>query len=659
MKHIVLDFETRSLCDLKAAGAPRYAQDATTEVLCLCWADAAGGPWEDWEPGQPIAETSLFAEIANGCILIAHKASFEKSIWRYIMVPDHGWPDVPNSRWHDTMAMCAMRSLPLDLDGATRTLRLENEKDKVGNKLTIGLSKLDKKTGMLPVITPSIQARVVQYCGSDISAQVGLHNRLGWLPGGERSVWLLDQRINERGFRIDLPLIRTMERVVAKATKPLAEEFTGLTGLSFTQDKAFKAWLHSQGVHLDNLQAQSVAEAVGHSPDLDPDDLEFPPLYMPEGPKRALEIRQLVRSSAVKKLERAQQCVMDDSRVRDSLQYHGAMPGLWAGRLIQPHNFPRGTIKGDPEAKVAAIMTGDPDYVELLYGPPVEVCVSSLRHIITASAGRLLLAGDFSGIQARITLALSGAHTKTALMASGADVYCDMASSIYGRPITKADQEERQIGKNSVLGLGFGMGWFKFQWKYARDHDEEFCRGVVDTYRKHWAPEVPRLWYALMDAARSTVYTRRPHEAYGCIYRFEDRWLTCELPSGRKLWYFNPQPIREAMPWDDTDIREGFTFQATKMNQRRTVKAFGGLLCENVASGLAADLLRKSMRLCEDNALPVVLTVHDEVLSEPLERHADPKLMHDLMVDKPDWCVRYQVPIDVDVWSEPAMRYRK
>ena len=35
---IWLDLETRSLCDLKSAGVYNYAQDLTTEVLCMSYA---------------------------------------------------------------------------------------------------------------------------------------------------------------------------------------------------------------------------------------------------------------------------------------------------------------------------------------------------------------------------------------------------------------------------------------------------------------------------------------------------------------------------------------------------------------------------------------------------------------------------------------------
>ena len=138
-------------------------------------------------------------------MFVAHSAGFEKDIWREIMVRDYGFPDIPNERWHDTQAVAALKSVPLSLEKALPVLGL-GEKDKVGSKLTIGLSKFSRVTkknpvSALPERTPAVMQRVYDYCAKDVDDEVALHNRLGRLPADERRVWLLDQRINERGVR--------------------------------------------------------------------------------------------------------------------------------------------------------------------------------------------------------------------------------------------------------------------------------------------------------------------------------------------------------------------------------------------------------------------------------------------------------------------------
>ena len=665
----VLDFETASTCDLKAAGAWRYAEDPTTEILCLVYQVDDGEP-QLWLPRDGVVPRFLAAAEDPDTCFVAHNAGFEKAIWRNLMVPI-GWPDIPNSRWDDTMACAAMRVLPQQLEKVLQVLRLEHQKDMEGSRLTKAMSKPNRK-GYFERDPAKLQ-RVYDYCRQDIRGEVALYRRLAagpglGLPAGERNVWLLDQRINERGVKIDLEFVRKAQRIVDLTTPSLAKEFHALAGgLAVTQALKVKEWVRGQGVDITDLKKETLDALLGSDEENEDEGTEgtyVGTVEIPEGVRRALSIRRLIGSASVKKLARMEACVCGDGRARGLLQYHGAGPGRWAGRLLQPQNFPRGTIKlgAEPppvELVVEAIMSGDPAYVEMMLGPAVEVVVGGLRHALVADHDRQYVAGDFAGIEARFVLALAGQHDKTALMASGADVYCDMASQIYGRPINKkTDPAERQTGKNSVLGLGFQMGARKFQARYAKDQPLEFAQRVVDTYRKEWAPCVPDLWYALERAAVRTVHDRTPHEAYGVLYQLEDGWLTARLPSARKLWYFNPRPTRKAMPWDETDIRPSWTYQAMKMGQWKTIDAFGGLLTENVIQGLARDLMVAAMFKCERENLPIVLTVHDEIVAEPLASQTDAKIiLEQAMTDMPQWAREIRVPVAVEAWT--GQRYKK
>ncbi len=670
-QEVILDFETASCCDLKKAGAWRYSEDITTEILCLFY--GINDTIKRWVPGDSIDGLKYMAEHVD-FLFVAHNAGFEKAIWRNVMVPIFGLPDVPNSRWDDTQAACAMKAIPLDLDRATTVLRLPNHKDKEGSNFTKRLSKPNKK-GYYDRTTESL-ARVYRYCEQDIFVERDLRNRLGPLPQGERNVWLLDQRINERGVLLDLPFIKMAQQVVDLATIPLIEEFKEITGgLKPTQVGKFKDWINAQGVWIDGLSKDIVAEMLGEETEdendtADADDGEDNPgeketeIVLPPNVHRALSIRSLVGSASVKKLNRMRSCVGFDSRARGLLQYHGASPGRWAGRLLQPQNFPRGTVTdaaGDkfaPETLVDVIMTGDPAMVEMVCGPAVETVVSSLRHAIIAAPGKVLLSGDFAGVEARLVLSLAGQIDKVEMMAKGQDVYCDMGAAIHGRPIDKKkDPEERQDGKNSVLGLGFQMGWRKFKMKYGQKHSEEFCQKIVKTYREEWAPCVPVLWDELGDASLETVRTGNAHEAYGVLYELQDRWLTARLPSGRKLWYFNPQTVKRAMPWDDTDIRMGWAYQQMKKGQFMTIHAFGGLMTENVIQGLARDLMVEAMFKLEKNGFPIILTVHDEIVCEPLAENADEKAFEQIMADIPAWAKKIQMPVAVETWK--GDRYKK
>lgn len=665
MKEVVLDFETASACELKQAGSSAYAQHPTTEVLCLSF--ECERTIETWVPDEHHWDIRQFLHalaVDPEVTFVAHNAGFEKDIWRYIMVPQFGFPDIPNSRWDDTMAVCAMKQIPQDLDTAARVLGLNIEKDMEGSRLTIGLSRVNKKTGMYLVRTPEIMSRVYRYCETDVRTQRSMLNRIGHLTEGERKVWLLDQRINERGVKIDLDYVSACREIVDKASEPLAAEFTSLTGLKVTQAVKLKDWVIAQGVNIPNLTKETLAELLGDEDD-EYDGIEQvdASIQLPPAVEKALTIRRLVGSASIKKLGRMESCVGGDGRVRRLLQYHGAGPGRWAGRLLQPQNFPRGTLEIDdkappPEMVVDAIMSRDPEYVASLIGPPVETVVSGLRHALIAANGRRYLSGDFAQIEARIVLALAGEQAKLDIMREGGSLYLDMGKLIYSRSLDKKkDPGEYQTAKNTVLGLGFQMGWRKFKARYAKDKPDEFAQRIVKLYREVWAPGVPDLWEAIEEAAVRTVWDRTPHEAYGMLYALEDGWLTARLPSGRKLWYWDPRSVRKAMPWDPTDVRPAWTYRAMKLGQVKTIDAFGGLLTENVVQGLARDILVSAMFKLERANFPLVLTVHDEAVAEPLEKDVDEQAFAQIMTDLPSWARSLQVPIAVETWS--GGRYRK
>ena len=107
--------------------------------------------------------------------------------------------------------------------------------------------------------------------------------------------------------------------------------------------------------------------------------------------------------------------------------------------------------------------------------------------------------------------------------------------------LTKADVEKRQIGKNTVLGCGFQMGWEKFHAKYCPDHPPEFAQQIINAYRKSWAPGVPKLWAALEEDALRVVCGAKSREPYGIRYEMEDGWLTARLLDGKKIYYWNPR----------------------------------------------------------------------------------------------------------------------
>lgn len=703
----VIDFETRSFADIKKTGAAVYAEDPTTEVLCLGYQLPGETEPRMWKHGDP-PPLDLFAVLdhPNGR-LIAHNALFERSIWRTIMVPQYGWPAMDLHQWYDTMASAAYKSMPLGLDKLCRALNLVQQK---------GASQLKyfKPDRNGHWVEPP--ESFYEYCRQDVRTEVEVHAALGDIPKAEMETWWLDQKINDRGVYIDMDYVKDCQAIIESASEPLLKEFSGITdGLKPTQVAKVRDWCNMKtlGVSLDRLReleeddsfAPPVVDLKADTIDAllkqeEVDDAAFyeadvelhtvgdnggPPLDdlgrvdIPGDVRRALEIRKTIGSSSIKKLYRIPVCTCDDGRARGVVQYHGAGTGRWTGRLFQVQNFPRGTVPHDIDALVEAISTRDHETVELLYGAPVDAVISGLRHALVASPGKTLVVSDFSTIEARVVLAFAGQSDKVRLLREGGDIYLDMGSQIHNIPemvtLPKAEAKEkyasqRQDGKNSVLGLGFQMGAKKFHDRYCAEQPLSFAEKVVRTYRYDWAPKVPELWYSLDDAIKDCVRRQRRVEVRDlCSFelytnRFQHQWLVMELPSGRKLWYYSPRYSewveREWDPFMEETIekkRQGVHFLTTFNGKMIRKQMFGGLATNNLVQGSARDLLVNGMHNCEDAGLPVVLTVHDEIVGEMDKILANKDLLDKAMKDVPDWAKKWDIPIETESWV--GERYRK
>ncbi len=651
---IHLDFETASSANLRKVGAWAYSEHPTTRVLCICFTRPGIGKAMYWVPAH--AQTSELFWLAEGDSTFVSFGDFERAIWTNIMVPVHGFPELPIDRWEDVQAVAAMKNLPLDLDTLTTVLD-GPPKDMEGRRLTLSMSKFGKD-GKSRCSTENI-ARVIAYCERDVAAQVHAEHCLGGLPKGERMAWEQNQLICRRGLAIDAGYVRQAKAVVAEASAPLTAEFAELTGgLKPTQREKFLGWIEAAGYELPNLQKKTVSEVLGLDPIAEnyeydgSEEAALEPIDFIPSVARALEIRHLIGNTSLAKLDAMLACCCADGRARGLLQYHGTGPGRSTGRLLQPQNFPRPTLKISPEKVRDAILTGSASVVRDV-GEPLAAVVGGLRHAFIPGPGRVFVSGDYSGIQARLVLALAGQTDKVKMLAEGRDVYADMASAIYGRPIDRSvDLVEGQIGKNCVLGLGFGMGAKTFRAKMARQQTLDFCQICVDTYRKQWAPKVKELWRGLQTAATRTVLTRRPHESHGILYRIEGSWLTATVPSGSKIWYYQPRRSVKPAPWDEDVALEGFTFMAQKAGKVRPVAAFGGLLTENVIMRMEADIVQDTQYRLEAYSFPVVLDVHDELVAEPsVALKDDVEHFEDLLLDVKPWVRRLGVPVAAKCWT--------
>lgn len=360
-----IDYETRSACSIKVSGSWKYSQHPTTEVLCLAfrlpyWREGRVDLWHPAFPHLGIEEADcsslyhgLFEWVEDGGLVEAHNSWFERGIWTNISAPQLGWPMVAPAQWRCSAAKAAAHALPRSLDDACAALGLTIRKDAAGHKVMMKMNKPRKprkaerersaSTGIpLPLLwweDAGLLAQLFAYCQQDIRAEHALSCALPDLSQEETDLYGLDQEINERGFRLDPSAIATALRLIASETGRLNGELSTLTGgrvSKATQRAQMLKWFESEGLYLDDTQAATLDAYL--APECH--------VSMSAAARRALGIMRALGRSSTAKYRAMADHLCTDERVHGSMLYHGASTGRWTGSGIQPHNFPKGQVKG-------------------------------------------------------------------------------------------------------------------------------------------------------------------------------------------------------------------------------------------------------------------------------------------------------------------------
>lgn len=669
MRHVTLDKETASCADLLKVGAWRYAADFSTFILSIqikLRIDGRPMPTRVLSSRQIAALDSELMELARDpeVIFKAHNAGFEQAMWHFHMVP-MGYPPLPPERWHDTMAVAAMKALPMGLDALVTALELPIRKDMDGHRHMLFMCKPDRQGGWSHH-TPENLQRLYEYGGTDADAQDGVYEATKGLGKSERETWIIDQRINQRGIKIDKPFVHACMDVLDQVRVPMTERFKELTdGLKPTQREKVLNWVNDQGVPLGDMRKATLDAILDPDDEFGIDDFSEP---LPYHVHEVLTLRRSLASSSVAKLQRMLDCTGDDGRVRYTMQYHGARTGRWAGRLIQIQNYPRGEIQErqglTPEILADAIMTRDVEHIKELWGPDIfSAIISSLRSCIVPAEGKVLVAGDFAAVEARNLLAMAGQHDRVAQMHAGVDVYSEMASLTFKRPINRklaSDKKEGQIGKNSVLGSGYGLGPVGFRARFIPKEPIDLAILAVKTYREEFAPLVPKFWYGLWEASVNAVWCRegRTYEFAGVSFRKEGEFLTMLLPSSRKIWYHRPRTAKTYRPSDGAEM-PSWTFMSYQGKKFRRHLSWHGMVTADCIQGLSRDLTVHAIKICERENMPVVFSAHDEAVCEVPDgdRDAYAVKLKQIMEDIPLWARERRFLISAE--TDWMMRYRK
>lgn len=645
-----VDFETRSTLDLSKVGVYRYAEHSTTDIWVMAYA-IDDGPTKLWFPGEEIPG-ELELHVMLGGEMRAWNAQFERVIWREILGPRYGFPVPETEDWYCTQAEAIAMALPRSLGWTANVLNMGVEKDSDGRALMLQMAKPRKVEDDGTVIwwdDDERVARLADYCRQDVVVERAIMSRVRRLSPREREVYLVDQRINDRGVRVDIDLVQATRRFVDvetdKGNARLGELTDGVVTKVTQRERIHNAVL-TAGYDMPDLKKYTLRDFLMRD-DLDPVTREI------------LEIRRDVGKTSASKLDAMLRCACSDEYVRGLLQYHGASTGRWAGQLVQPQNFPRGEVK-NAERFIPDILAGrDPDHEK-----PVVLASALLRAMFIASPGSRLLGGDFSQIEARVLGFFAGEpYGSYEYEKMGGLIFtCDWRDIVADHEAGVHDpQQRRQIGKNTVLGCGFGMGAKRYReqaWEQTGEWlDEELCERAVYTYRSE-KPGVPVFWNNIEAAAMEAVL--RPGEVVtvpgtAIRYTVRSQFLWCVLPSKRVLAYALPRVEEVETPWGE--MKPGLTYMGIDSYTKKwkRLKSYGGHLTENAVQAAARDLMADAMVRAERAGYRPILTVHDEVVCDTPDEVGSVEAFHDLLTETPDWADG--CPVAAECWE--GERYRK
>lgn len=695
-----IDFETRSACDLKKAGGYKYSLDKTTEVLCMAFKWPAQAKAFLWHPAFPhldidecelsgddpstvkAALNQLFEEIEDGIEIEAHNSFFERCIWTNIMHPKYNWPMIKPRQWRCSASRAAMCSIPRDLDGATKALGLPVDKQKSadGKKLMLKMCKPRKPTKLQkqelikqygpfeedwPLLwheSREMLYGLFEYCKQDTISEEALSNKLPPLPPNELELWFIDQEINWRGVYFDEQMVSKALEIIAEQTQILNAELHKVSGGALkagTQRAALLKYVNTNStLNLPDTKAKTIKRALANKEAMKTVTSEV---------KRVLELCIDINRTSTAKYKGMLARLVPDGRVRDMLMYHGAGTGRWTGKGIQPHNFPRGSLKGKDSATAAEfIRNGHREMIELLWGPKLsvmEVLSSALRAAIRAEPGKDLVVADYSSIEARVLIWLVNDKKALDVFYQGKDIYIDMACSIYHKQYHEIDKEgeERRMGKQAILGLGYQMGWEKFQFTLFDSYDtiisDSLSQTVVNAYRNKYA-KVKSFWSHINKCAIRAVKNKNKVVRCGdkLLFKFSNGFLRCKLPSGRVLYYRDPKVKKKTLPWGG--VADTLTYMSVdgKTNKWVRTDTYGGKLTENVVQAIARDFMGFAIKGIHDHGkYDVIASVHDELLAEAPGGTGDYREFEGLMATLPTW--GKGCPVAAEGWQ--GIRYRK
>ena len=452
-------------------------------------------------------------------------------------------------------------------------------------------------------LDPELDAQIGGYCIQDVDLTYALfQDYMPLYPDKElRIIDLTVRMFVEPRLMLDRGLLTTYKEEIATRTEQ-AIQASGTTREVLASQVKFKEHLESLGITVPTKKSPTTGKQIPAFGKNDSAYIQMCKMY-PEH-NNIWEAREFVKSRIEEtRAQRFIDSTNPDGTFSVPLRYYAAHTGRFGGSdKINLQNLPRG---------------------------------STLRRAIMAPEGQRLYIADLSNIEARMLAWLSKEHDLVEAFRTGRDVYCEFASQIYGRTVTKDDKLERYVGKTAILGLGYGMGADKFKQTLKTgspsvDVSDSVAQQIVMQYRGMY-PNIPRLWSGMKDALFQMLNPRSVGMMYGPL---TIKMRALELPNEMALNYPN------------------LRFEAGQFiynTDRDYVRTHGPRVTENVVQALARLVITDQM--LDIQSLPqvdIVLQVHDEIIAIGSKQDSDATMNQilEIMRTPPEWCD--DLPLDAE-----------
>lgn len=643
MKNIEIDIETYSSVSLQKCGVYKYAESPDFEILLFGYSvDGSPVTTVDLACGEEIPEAVLDALTDDTVTKWAHNAQFERvCLSRYLsdrgisLDPFHD--NHPLSRecarflnpesWRCSMVWAAYMGLPLSLEGVGAVLGLEKQKLTEGKDLiryfSVPCSPTKANGGRtrnLPEHDMEKWERYKAYNIRDVETEMQICEKLSKFPVPEE-IWdeyHIDQEINDRGIRVDMPFVEQAIAVDELSRKRLTAAMKELTDLENPNSVSqMKEWLSGNGLETDTLGKKAVAALIEET------DGEV---------SEALSLRQQLAKLSVKKYQAMQNAACADNRCRGMFQFYGAnRTGRFAGRLVQLQNLPQNHMT-DLEQARSLVRLGDMDALDMLYDDIPDTLSQLIRTAFIPADGQKFYVADFSAIEARVIAWFAGEDWRTQVFQDGGDIYCASASQMFKVPVEKhgVNGHLRQKGKIAELALGYGgsVGALKAMGALDMGLAEEELQPLVNAWRQS-NPHIVRFWWDVDSAVKKAIKEHQPQTVKGVKIYYQSGMLFILLPSGRRLAYVKPRMGENRFGG------ESVTYEGVGGTKKwEHIESYGPKFVENIVQAASRDILMyamKTLRCCS-----IVAHVHDELIIE-----ADPKMSLEVLCEQmarvPPW----------------------